>query len=71
MAGPALQVSRPACFFVESYVIISRINEFNVNEALALFLPYHETPHFAKLLSILHIRYVLQNLTFVAVFTFQ
>ncbi|KAJ6466240.1 hypothetical protein C8R45DRAFT_483823 [Mycena sanguinolenta] len=33
-----------------------RINEFNVESGLALFLPYHESPHFAKMLSILHIR---------------
>ncbi|KAL4062956.1 hypothetical protein V8B97DRAFT_2026593 [Scleroderma yunnanense] len=32
-----------------------RINEFNVDAVLALFLPYHETPHFVKMLSILHI----------------
>ena len=34
-----------------------RINEFNVDDTLALFLPYHETPHFVKLLSILHVKY--------------
>ncbi|KAF7297329.1 U3 small nucleolar RNA-associated protein 10 [Mycena indigotica] len=33
-----------------------RINEFNVDGVLALFLPYHESPHFAKMLSILHIK---------------
>ncbi|KAJ7740997.1 hypothetical protein B0H14DRAFT_3515417 [Mycena olivaceomarginata] len=33
-----------------------RINEFNVEPILALFLPYHESPHFAKMLSILHIK---------------
>ncbi|KAF7977911.1 hypothetical protein HWV62_2480 [Athelia sp. TMB] len=32
-----------------------RINEFNVEDVLSLFLPYHESPHFAKMLSILHI----------------
>ncbi|KAH8084910.1 armadillo-type protein [Cristinia sonorae] len=32
-----------------------RINEFNVNAVLALFMPYHESPHFMKMLSILHI----------------
>ncbi|THH02630.1 hypothetical protein EW145_g6726 [Phellinidium pouzarii] len=30
-----------------------RINEFNVSDVLALFLPYHESPHFAKMISIL------------------
>jgi hypothetical protein len=37
----------------------TRINEFNVEDVLALFLPYHESPHFAKMLSILHIKCVL------------
>ncbi|KIJ47283.1 hypothetical protein M422DRAFT_226418, partial [Sphaerobolus stellatus SS14] len=32
-----------------------RVNEFNVNSVMALVLPYHETPHFTKMLSILHI----------------
>ena len=35
-----------------------RINEFNVDDTLASFLPYHETPHFVKLLSILHVKCV-------------
>ncbi|KAJ7054756.1 hypothetical protein C8F01DRAFT_1162846 [Mycena amicta] len=33
-----------------------RINEFNVDAILALFLPYHESPHFAKMLSVLHLK---------------
>ena len=33
----------------------SRINEFNVEDVLTLFLPYHDTPHFAKMISILRI----------------
>ncbi|KAJ7452113.1 hypothetical protein B0H11DRAFT_1742292 [Mycena galericulata] len=33
-----------------------RINELNVESVLALFLPYHESPHFAKMLSILHVK---------------
>lgn len=32
-----------------------RVNEFNVLDILTLFLPYHETPHFAKMISILTI----------------
>jgi U3 small nucleolar RNA-associated protein 10 len=32
-----------------------RINEFNVPAVLRLFLPYHESPHFAKMLNILDI----------------
>ncbi|KAJ7303711.1 hypothetical protein DFH08DRAFT_986112 [Mycena albidolilacea] len=35
------------------------INEFNVEPILALFLFYHESPHFAKMLSILHINFLL------------
>jgi len=33
-----------------------RINEFNVEAMLSLFLPYHETPHFAKVVTILHFK---------------
>lgn len=32
-----------------------RIQEFNVKDILALFLPYHESPHFAKMVTILSI----------------
>ncbi|KDQ24027.1 hypothetical protein PLEOSDRAFT_1068022 [Pleurotus ostreatus PC15] len=32
-----------------------RIHEFNVDAILTLFLPYHESPHFTKMLTILHI----------------
>ncbi|KAI0031465.1 hypothetical protein K488DRAFT_52013 [Vararia minispora EC-137] len=32
-----------------------RVHEFNVEDVLALFLPYHESPHFAKMVTILHI----------------
>jgi len=37
---------------------MTRINEFNVEDIIALFLPYHETLHFANMLSILHIKCV-------------
>lgn len=33
----------------------SRINEFNVEDVISLFLPYHDTPHFAKMVSILRV----------------
>ncbi|KAI0270487.1 hypothetical protein BC834DRAFT_967272 [Gloeopeniophorella convolvens] len=33
-----------------------RINEFNVKDVLLLFLPYHDTPHFAKMVTILHVK---------------
>ncbi|KAH9033947.1 hypothetical protein EDB84DRAFT_1578278 [Lactarius hengduanensis] len=32
-----------------------RINEFNVEDVLSLFLPYHDTPHFAKMITILRV----------------
>ena len=38
-----------------------------MDDTLTLFLPYHETPHFTKLLSILHVRYVLTMLAFFVV----
>lgn len=37
-------------------IILARINEYNVEDVLVLFLPYHESPHFAKMLTILHIK---------------
>lgn len=35
-----------------------RVNEFNIEAILTVFLPYHESPHFAKMVTILHIKYV-------------
>lgn len=32
-----------------------RINEFNVGAVVALFLPYHETQHWGKMVTILHL----------------
>ena len=43
----------------EVLICSKRINEFNVEATLALFLPYHESPHFAKMITILHIQYVI------------
>lgn len=37
-----------------------RINEFNVEAVLSLFLPYHESAHFTKMISIIHIKYVVK-----------
>ncbi|KAK7688534.1 hypothetical protein QCA50_008072 [Cerrena zonata] len=45
-----------------------RIHEFNVRAILALFLPYHESPHFSKMLSILHIT---ENSTFAPLLPFK
>jgi hypothetical protein len=42
-----------------SLIRLKRINEFNVEATLALFLPYHESPHFAKMVTILHIQCVM------------
>ncbi|PPQ90282.1 hypothetical protein CVT25_013107 [Psilocybe cyanescens] len=33
-----------------------RIHEFNVEATLSLFLPYHESPHFAKIVTILQLK---------------
>lgn len=58
MASPTIQVRDLMYCAISAYSeATTRINEFNVDDALALFLPYHETPHFTKLLSILHVKY--------------
>ena len=44
---------------------MGRVNEFNVESVLALFLPYHDTPHFAKMVTILHIKCVDASISFV------
>ena len=44
-----------SCGQTQTFIADFRINEFNVQEILTLFLPYHESPHFEKMLSILHI----------------
>jgi U3 small nucleolar RNA-associated protein 10 len=35
----------------------SRINEFNVEDVLSLFLPYHDSPHFTKMVTILLVKW--------------
>ncbi|KAI5990429.1 hypothetical protein EDD15DRAFT_2388798 [Pisolithus albus] len=52
--GPWL-MEAPTGKVLEWLVRRFRINEFNVDAVLTLFLPYHESPHFVKMLSILHI----------------
>ncbi|KAH8112066.1 hypothetical protein DFH11DRAFT_1788270 [Phellopilus nigrolimitatus] len=52
--GPCL-LEEPAGRILEWLVRRFRVNEFNVPDVLALFLPYHESPHFAKMVSILTI----------------
>lgn len=37
-------------------LVSNRIYEFNIDAIMALFLPYHETPHFTKMVSILDIK---------------
>lgn len=54
LLGPYL-LENPTGKVLEWLVRRFRVNEFNVSPVLALFLPYHESPHFAKMLSILHI----------------
>ncbi|KAH9837712.1 armadillo-type protein [Rhodofomes roseus] len=54
LIGPFL-LDAPTGRVLEWLVRRFRINEFNVQDVLTLFLPYHESPHFDKMLSILHI----------------
>ncbi|TDL26887.1 hypothetical protein BD410DRAFT_763071 [Rickenella mellea] len=53
--GPYL-MEAPTGKVIEWLVRRFRIHEFNVDDVLALFLPYFESPHMAKMLSILHIK---------------
>ncbi|EGO02920.1 hypothetical protein SERLA73DRAFT_102973 [Serpula lacrymans var. lacrymans S7.3] len=55
LLGPWL-MEAPAGKIIEWLVRRFRINEFNIDDTLALFLPYYESVHFAKMLSILHIK---------------
>ncbi|KLO17716.1 hypothetical protein SCHPADRAFT_845947 [Schizopora paradoxa] len=54
--GPCLQDSA-AGKVIEWLVRRFRVNEFNVPDVLALFFPYHESPHFAKMVSILQLEH--------------
>ncbi|GLB44223.1 putative U3 small nucleolar RNA-associated protein 10 [Lyophyllum shimeji] len=55
LLGPYL-MEAPTGKVLEWLVRRFRINEFNVESILSLFLPYHESPHFTKMISILHIK---------------
>ncbi|OCH90866.1 hypothetical protein OBBRIDRAFT_729952 [Obba rivulosa] len=55
LLGPYL-MEAPTGKVIEWLVRRFRINEFNVQDVLRLFLPYHESPHFAKMVTILHIK---------------
>jgi U3 small nucleolar RNA-associated protein 10 len=44
---------------------LCRIHEFNVDQILDAFLPYHGTPNFIKMLAILHLEYARSKSTFV------
>ncbi|KJA24974.1 hypothetical protein HYPSUDRAFT_200217 [Hypholoma sublateritium FD-334 SS-4] len=46
----------PTGKIIEWLVRIFRVHEFNVEAVLPLFLPKHESPHFAKLVTILSIK---------------
>jgi len=46
-----------------------RVNEFHVETLFALFLPYHESPHFTKMLTILHIKCAHADLPSIAILT--
>jgi|SRR6266404_409792 len=45
----------PASLRIVEALTNSRINEFNVEDVLSLFLPYHDTPNFAKMVTILRV----------------
>ncbi|KAJ8482003.1 hypothetical protein ONZ51_g5640 [Trametes cubensis] len=55
LLGPFL-LDAPTGKVLEWLVRRFRIHEFNVGPLVSLFLPYHETPHFVKMVSILHIQ---------------
>ncbi|KAH8833345.1 armadillo-type protein [Flagelloscypha sp. PMI_526] len=55
LLGPYV-MEPPAGKVLEWLVRRYRVQEFNVDQILATFLPYHESPHFASMLSILHIK---------------
>ena len=54
LLGPYL-LEQPTGKIIEWLVRRFRVHEFNVEAVLSLFLPYQESPHFTKMLSILHI----------------
>ncbi|EPQ25933.1 uncharacterized protein PFL1_06607 [Pseudozyma flocculosa PF-1] len=51
LAGPVL-LSKAASKCIEWLVRRFRVHEFSVDDLLAAFLPYHQTPQFARILSI-------------------
>ncbi|KAJ8075131.1 snoRNA-binding rRNA-processing protein utp10 [Marasmius tenuissimus] len=53
--GPYL-LEAPTGKVIEWLIRRFRVNEFNVEALISLFMPYHETPHFAKINTILHIK---------------
>ncbi|KAF9526013.1 hypothetical protein CPB83DRAFT_877003 [Crepidotus variabilis] len=53
--GPYL-LEPPTGKILEWLVRRFRIQEFNLEGVLALFLPYHESPHFAKMVTLLNIK---------------
>ncbi|KAI0830231.1 hypothetical protein BC628DRAFT_1357002 [Trametes gibbosa] len=55
LLGPFL-LDAPTGKVLEWLVRRFRIHEFNVDVVVRLFLPYHESPHFIKIVSILHIK---------------
>ena len=54
LLGPYLLES-PTGKIIEWLVRRFRVNEFNVEALFTLFLPYQESPHFTKMLSIVHL----------------
>ena len=59
MVGAAIQVRGLILSPPKFLTVCHRVNKFNIEALLIVFLPYHESPHFKKILSILEIEYVL------------
>ncbi|TFK24886.1 hypothetical protein FA15DRAFT_669091 [Coprinopsis marcescibilis] len=55
LLGPYL-MDAPTGKALEWLVRRFRIHEYNIDALMTLFLPYHETPHFTKMISILELK---------------
>ena len=45
-------------FMARELTRMPRIHEFNIESVMSLFLPYHESPHFAKMVTLLQLKFV-------------
>jgi len=51
-------VSFEMIFMARELTRMPRIHEFNIEPVMSLFLPYHESPHFAKMVTLLQLKFV-------------